>query len=227
MTYKPTLWFAAFWMNLHAITNTKVEASNLPSPHLKYTMAPNFFIAVHKSSVSLNPCDLISPIKPVILKKQIKVEIAGAHGSVFKDDWYLRWPQILDKISRRSKMPTPISSDLSSIQREFISLNSSCLKTEFRMSQQQIESFHSKLLSAQVSFKSALVIFFSLWISKDVGVLELKKDKLKSLTRKIIYQGETLDQHWLEHVCEVGRQQSDGRILARVIQVHEVTALPS
>lgn len=73
-------------MNLYAITNTKVEAPNLASPHLKYIIAHNFFIALHKSSVSLNPCDLIPPIKPVILKKQIKVGITGAHSSAFKDD---------------------------------------------------------------------------------------------------------------------------------------------
>lgn len=73
-------------MNLHMITSTKVEASKVAFPLLKNTMAHNFFIAVHKSSASLNHCDLIPPIKLVILKKQIKAESTGAQSSVFKDD---------------------------------------------------------------------------------------------------------------------------------------------
>lgn len=75
----------AFWMNLHMITSRKVETSNVASPHLKNTVAHNFFIAVHKSLASLKHCDLIPPIKPDILKKQIKAESTGAQSSVFKD----------------------------------------------------------------------------------------------------------------------------------------------
>jgi len=73
-------------MNLDMITSTKVEASNVASPHLKNTMAYNFFIAVHQSSASLNHCDLIPPIKAVILKKQMKAESARAQRLVLKDD---------------------------------------------------------------------------------------------------------------------------------------------
>lgn len=38
----------------------------------------------------------------------------------------------------------------------------------------------------------------------------LKKDKLKSLERKTMYQGEILDEQWLEHVCgrETGGSQA-------------------
>lgn len=86
VAYKVTLSFVGFWKNLHMSTNTKVEASNVASPSLKNTMAHNFFIAVHKSSSSLNHCDLILSIKTVILKKQIKVESTD-QSSVFKDDW--------------------------------------------------------------------------------------------------------------------------------------------
>lgn len=72
-------------MNLHMITSSKVETFNVAFPQLKNTVVHNFFIAAHKSLASLKHRALIPPIKPDILKKQIKAERTGAQSSVFKD----------------------------------------------------------------------------------------------------------------------------------------------